>query len=184
VCFPYWSDDHTISVAELTPNGTPKAYPDIVWNQKSGAPENRWVCVQSVVVDDTDALWVLDPAAPKTDLIVKGGPKLVKIDMATNKPVQTVAFESIAPEHSSLNDVHFDTATGHAFITESGVGAIIVVDLKKRAKRGAFSQIIRPPRLKRARRFVVDGMKIVDPKTGKAPAFHSEAPRTIKVADG
>jgi hypothetical protein len=41
--------------------------------------------VQSVVVDDQDNLWVLDPAAPKMQEIVEGGPKLVKIDLATNR---------------------------------------------------------------------------------------------------
>ncbi len=27
-------------------------------------PATQFVCVQSIVVDDTDALWVVDPAAP------------------------------------------------------------------------------------------------------------------------
>ena len=52
-------------------------------------PTQRWICVQSVVVDDQDALWVLDPASPKTEAVVKGGPKLVKIDLVTNKVTQT-----------------------------------------------------------------------------------------------
>ena len=33
-------------------------------------------------------------------------------------------------ERSDRNDMRMDTKTGHAFITESGTGAIIVVDLK------------------------------------------------------
>jgi hypothetical protein len=84
VNFPFWSDDHTISVAEIV-QGKPKPFPDDTWNEKAGPPAQRWVCVQSVVVDDQDALWVLDPASPKTEAVVKGGPKLVKIDLATNK---------------------------------------------------------------------------------------------------
>ena len=87
--------------------------------------------MQSVVVDDQDALWVLDPASPKTEAVVEGGPKLVKIDLATNKVMQTITFdENVAPKRSYLNDVRLDTKTGDAFITESGTGAIIVVDLK------------------------------------------------------
>jgi hypothetical protein len=43
--------------------------------------------VQSVVVDDQDNLRVLDPAAPKMQATVKGGPKLVKIDLRTNQVV-------------------------------------------------------------------------------------------------
>jgi DNA-binding beta-propeller fold protein YncE len=77
--------------------------------------------VQSVVVDDQDALWVLDPTSPKTEAVVKGGSKLVKIDLAKNKVTQSIIFdENVAPERSYLNDVRVDTRTGHAFITESG----------------------------------------------------------------
>src|SRR6266536_2771305 len=70
VNFPYWSDDHSLSVAEIV-NGQPQAFPDDQWN-KSGPPESHFVCVQSVVVDDQDNLWSLDPAAPKMQEIVKG----------------------------------------------------------------------------------------------------------------
>src|SRR2546423_12023350 len=126
VNFPYWSDDHSLSVAEIV-NGQPRAFPDEEWN-KPGAPDSHFVCVQSVVVDDQDNLWILDPAAPKMQEIVKGGPKLVKVDLATNRVVQKIPFgEDVAPAKSYLNDVRIDTANGKAFITEFGRGAIIVV---------------------------------------------------------
>ncbi len=129
VNFPYWSDDHSISVAEIV-NGQLRAFPNDEWN-KQGPSGSHFVCVQSVVVDDHDNLWVLDPAAPKMQEIVKGGPKLVKIDLVTNQVVQTIPFgENVAPKKSYLNDVRIDTRTDTAFITESANGAIIVVDLK------------------------------------------------------
>src|SRR5438046_809261 len=129
VNFPYWSDDHFLSVAEII-NGQSRAFPDEEWN-KPGTPDSHFVCVQSVVVDDQDNLWILDPAAPKMQEIVKGGPKLVKVDLGTNKVVQTIPFgEDVAPSKSYLNDVRIDTAGEKAFITESAKGAIIVVDLK------------------------------------------------------
>jgi hypothetical protein len=57
------------------------------------------------VVDDQDALWVLDPASPKTEAIVEGGPKLVKIDLTTNKVVQTITLdENVEPKRSYLNE--------------------------------------------------------------------------------
>ncbi len=128
VNFPYWSDDHPMSVAEIV-NGQPRAFPDEEWN-KPGPPGSHFICVQSVVVDDEDNLWILDPAAPKMQEIVKGGPKLVKVDLTTNKVVQTIPFgEDVAPAKSYLNDVRIDTANQKAFVTESGKGAIIVVDL-------------------------------------------------------
>ena len=84
VNFPFWSDDHTISVAEVV-DGKPKPFPDEAWNAKAGPAAQRWICVQSVVVDDQDALWVLDPASPKTQAVVEGGPKLVKIDLVQTR---------------------------------------------------------------------------------------------------
>jgi hypothetical protein len=63
VNFPLWSDDHLLSVAEII-DGQPRPFPNEEWN-KPGDPSSHFVCVQSVVVDDEDNLWVLDPAAPK-----------------------------------------------------------------------------------------------------------------------
>ncbi len=173
VNFPYWADDHTTSVAEVV-EGKAVPYPDEAWQGKSGDPQKRWVCVQSVVVDDEDFLWVLDAASPKTEGTVAGGPKLVKIDLKTNQPVQTIALDaSVAPEKSYLNDVRFDTKTGHAFITESGTGAIIVVDLKSGKARRLLADHA-STKVEGDKEITVDGMKVVDPKTGKAPAFHAD----------
>ena len=129
VNFPDWSADHTISVAEIV-NGKPQPYPNPEWNQ-TGSPNDHFVCVQSVYVDESDSLWVLDPAAPKMKAIVKGGPKLVKIDLVKNEVVQTIRFgPETAPEKSYLNDIRVDVKTGTAYITDSGLGAIVVVDLQ------------------------------------------------------
>jgi sugar lactone lactonase YvrE len=173
VNFPFWSDGHTVSVAEII-DGRPKPFPDDTWNAKSGPPQGRWICVQSVVVDDQGALWILDPASPKTEGVVKGGPKLVKVDLSTNQVVQTIPFdESIAPARSYLNDVRVDTSSGHAFITESGLGAIIVVDLKTGEARRLLAN--HPStKVEPGAEIVVDGMKIIDPKTGQAPEFHAD----------
>jgi hypothetical protein len=103
--FPYWSGDPSISVAEIV-DGRRKAFPNDEWN-KPGLAGSHFVCVQSVIVNDQDNSWVLDPAAPKMQEIVKGGPKLVKIDLATNQVVQTIPFgEDVAPKKSYLNDVN------------------------------------------------------------------------------
>jgi hypothetical protein len=48
VNFPYWSDDHSISVAEVV-NGQPKAFPNDEWNTP-GPVASHFVCVQSVIV--------------------------------------------------------------------------------------------------------------------------------------
>lgn len=129
VNFPNWSDDHTVSVAEIV-DGKPVPFPNEEWN-RSGSAKDHFVCVQSVHVDGSDSLWILDPAAPMMKEIVKGGPKLVKVDLVKNEIVQTIPFgEDAAPKKSYLNDVRVDTKTQTAFITDSGLGAIVVVDLR------------------------------------------------------
>jgi sugar lactone lactonase YvrE len=136
VNFPRWTEDSPVSVAELR-DGEVKPYPDEEWNAWRNAkkdeitPNDHWVCVQSVVADQRGSLWVLDPAAPAQAHMVSGGPKLVKIDLATDKVTQTIAFdEDAAPQGSYLNDVRFSKDGKYAFITDSGVtGALLVVDI-------------------------------------------------------
>jgi sugar lactone lactonase YvrE len=172
VNFPYWSDDHSISVAEIV-NGQPKAFPNDEWN-KAGPAGSHFICVQSVVVDDLDNLWVVDPAAPKMQEIVKGGPKLVKIDLATNQVVQTIPFgEDVAPKKSYLNDVRIDTRTNTAFITESGRGAIIVVDLKSsKARRLLDGHPSTQP--EKDVKLVVDGKALIDQQKKTPPRIASD----------
>ena len=171
VNFPNWSDDHTLSVAEII-DGKPVAYPNEEWNG-AGAPEKHFVCVQSVYVDESDSLWVLDPAAPKMKEIVQGGPKLVKIDLVKNAVVQTIAFsENVAPKKSYLNDVRVDTKTQTAFITDSGLGAIVVVDLRtgkaRRVLEGDHST-----QAEKDFRLQVKGRELLG-ENGQPPQIHSD----------
>ena len=137
VNFPRWTEDTAVSVAEVLAGGEVKPYPDQEWNSWRNArkdevtPQDHWVCVQSVVADGRGSLWVLDPAAPAQSHVVDKGPKLVRIDLASDKVTQTIAFdEAAAPQGSYLNDVRFSNDGKYAFITDSGVkGALLVVDL-------------------------------------------------------
>jgi sugar lactone lactonase YvrE len=63
---------------------------------------------------------------------VQGGPKLVKIDLKTNKVAQVIRFEeTVAPQGSYLNDVRLSPDGRHAYLTDSGAkGALVVVDLQ------------------------------------------------------
>lgn len=132
VCYPRWSNDVPISVAEILQTGEIVPYPNEEWNQWDAAssPTNRFVCVQSVFVDDQDFLWVLDPANPWFQGVLGDGPKLIKIDLSKNEVVQVIRFaDEITPPNCYLNDVRIDTKNGFAYITDSGLGAIIVVNL-------------------------------------------------------
>ena len=134
VNFPRWSEDAPISVAEIK-DGKAVPYPDEEWNRYRNAaplsPADHFVCVQAMTADGKGNLWVIDPAAPNTEFIVPGGPKLVKIDLKTNKVVQVMSFGTdVAPQGSYLNDVRFSPDDKWAYITDSGAtGALVVVDL-------------------------------------------------------
>ncbi|WP_182084955.1 L-dopachrome tautomerase-related protein [Aureimonas sp. ME7] len=142
VNFPRWTEDSPISVGEWK-DGALVPYPNDEWNAWRNArkdelsPGDHFVCVQSVVADGRGHLWVLDAAAPAQSLLVPGGAKLVAIDLETNKPSKTIAFdETVAPQGSYLNDVRFSADGRHAFITDSGAkGALIVVDLESKQAR-------------------------------------------------
>ncbi|KQO49431.1 hypothetical protein ASF24_09845 [Methylobacterium sp. Leaf86] len=136
VNFPRWTEDSAISVAEVK-DGRIAPFPDAEWNAWRNARKDEvsagdhWICVQSVVASPDGNLWVLDPAAPAMAALVKNGPKLVEIDLKTNKPARIIAFdEAVAPQGSYLNDVRFSPDGKTAYITDSGAsGALVVVDL-------------------------------------------------------
>jgi sugar lactone lactonase YvrE len=90
-----------------------------------------------VVVGPDDRLWALDTGSVDMKSIQgQEWPKLVGIDLATNRVVQTIRFPpEVVRKESYLNDVRFDLRRGKkgmAFITDSasnGENGIIVVDL-------------------------------------------------------
>jgi sugar lactone lactonase YvrE len=174
VNFPYWSDNHSISVAELGEKSGLTPYPDTYWNSNEGPVDRRFICVQSVVVDDQGALWVLDPASVKFEGVIPGGAKLVKIDLKTGKVVQDIVFpDAVAPKKSYLNDVRFDTQNGFAFITDSGIGGLVVVDLKTHGSRRVLQN---HPSTKAEPGVTLDieGVKLMDAKSGEPVQINSD----------
>ncbi len=138
VNFPRWTEDSPISVAEVARDGSLRAYPDARWNEWRNARANvlpvadRFVCVQSIVPDGQGNLWVVDAGAPGNERILEGAPKLVKIDLATNRVSKVIAIPGdVALQGTYLNDIRFSPDGRIGYITDSGTrGAIIVVDLE------------------------------------------------------
>lgn len=134
--FPKWGDDVAFTVAEVL-NGEAVAYPDEAINQTNpGDPATALVSVQSVVVDPSDRLWILDTGSPRFQPTKYGGPKLVCVDLSTNRVIKKILFpQDVALPTTYLNDVRFDLrrgSEGMAFITDSaqkGPNGVIVVDL-------------------------------------------------------
>jgi len=146
VNFPRWSEDAPVSVAELK-DGKPVPFPDADWNGWRNAksdtvdPKTHFVCVQSVVADQQDRLWVVDAAAPAMAHVIKDGPKLVGIDLKTNQVVKTIPFDSSTVLQASyINDVRIAPDGKTAYLTDSGAeGALIVVDLDSGSAKRVLS---------------------------------------------
>ena len=180
VNFPRWTDDAPVSVALVGPGGKLTPYPDAEWNAWRNARMatmgvgDHFVCVQSVVQDGHGGLWVLDAAAPGNEKILPGGPKLVKVDLATNKVAKVIAMPpDVALEGTYLNDIRFSPDGKTGYITDSGTkGAIIVVDLDAgtafRALDGAAST-----QMDKGVTVTVDGQPLRRPD-GRQPAFAAD----------
>jgi sugar lactone lactonase YvrE len=135
--FPRWGDKVDYTVAEIQ-NGRVVAYPDAKINVANlERPSESFISVQSVVVDSQDRLWILDTGSIEFGPTTYGGPKLVGVDLQSNKIFKTILFpQEVALPTTYLNDIRFDLRRGKegvAFITDSsqnGPNGIIVVDLE------------------------------------------------------
>ncbi|MGI5414074.1 L-dopachrome tautomerase-related protein [Streptomyces chartreusis] len=134
VSFPRLGDNVPFTVAEIR-DGKAVAYPNAEVNRQDPADQaGHFQSVHSVVVDAADRLWVLDSGSPGFAGSSYGGPKLVAIDLHTNRVVKKIVFpRDVVPGNSYLNDIRFDLRRGRggtAYITDPlGTTGIIVVDL-------------------------------------------------------
>ncbi|MCP3799207.1 major royal jelly family protein [Allokutzneria sp. A3M-2-11 16] len=133
VNFPRWGDPVPFTVAEVV-RGKAVPFPNQeINNPDEKDPARHFLSVQSVVVDGQDRLWALDTGSPQFRPTSPGGPKLVGIDLRTNKVFRTILFPpAVAQRSSYLNDVRFDLRRNRAYITDSapaGPNGIVVVDL-------------------------------------------------------
>jgi sugar lactone lactonase YvrE len=178
VNFPRWTEDSPVSVAEVK-GGKAVPYPDEAWNswrnakQDEISPNDHFVSVQSVVADGRGSLWIVDPAAPALEQIVKGGPKLVQIDLASNKVAKTIPFdERVAPQGTYLNDIRFSPDGKWGYLTDSGRGALLVVNLDS----GEIRRVLDGVSSTQAEKGVqvhLDGQVLRRPD-GKAPSFAAD----------
>ena len=180
VNFPRWTDDAPISVGEVMADGTVRPYPDAKWNSWRNAKANElpvgeyFVCVQSIVPDGHGNLWVLDPGAPGNEKILEGAPKLVRIDLKTNKVTKVILVgPTVALQGTYLNDIRFSPDGKTGYITDSGTrGAIIVVDLVSGA---AFRALDGHPstQIDKSVTVAIEGKPLVRPD-GRQPAFAAD----------
>ena len=127
VGMPRWIQQDSFSIGEYK-GGNVVPYPGNSWNDwsKKESPEKHFVNINAlrIEMDKPNDLWAVDCTQGK------GGAKLIKLDLTNNSVARVYHFDSkIVPVPGGcLNDVR--VAGTHAFLTESGTGAIITVDLQ------------------------------------------------------
>lgn len=96
-------------------------YPDAAF-------QSRFRNVQDLWTDDQNQLWVLDskPGSTNTD----GQFALYDFDLGQNKLLRVYNFEDLPKAKSALNDVRVDHLHGMAYLSDPGLCAIVVLNLK------------------------------------------------------
>ena len=137
---PLWTGNAGPAVAIVGKNGTLKPYPDASWNNwKPGSdPSHAFVSVNAIHEDAHGDLWIVDTGSPEFGgTPVENGAKVVHIDPRTDTVVRVYTFpkESILA-HSYVDDIRING--NHAYLTDAGEGAILVLDLDNGSVRRRF----------------------------------------------
>lgn len=138
VNYPYWLDKHSYSVVEVGKDGKPVLFPDTAWNsfKKGDDGTNKFVCVQAVVADEENHLWIVDPAGIGLSDVYQKSNKLIEFDLKTNKIVKIYKFpEDVAGPKTYINDIRLDLKNGFGYMSSSSNGGIVVLNLKTGASK-------------------------------------------------
>jgi sugar lactone lactonase YvrE len=134
VSFPH-REPFSCFLEEIT-GGKRIPFPDREWNKYlPESPDDHFLNVQALYADENDCLWVLDSApggggVPKGGSPGKGRFKLLRIDLRDNKVKRIYRFEDLPRDRSALNDVNIDNQRQLAYLSDPGLSAIVVLDLK------------------------------------------------------
>ena len=163
ITFPKMPENYDYGLAEIV-KGERQPYPNAEWNQwDSLNPQNRFMNVQALFVDQTDALWVLDPSNPGEEPPIVAGIKLLKINLVTNQVEKIYRFEDLPRERTALNDVRVDTRRQVAYLSDPKRSAIVVLDLttgKSRSLLEGDKSTSADPEFK----LIIDGKEVKDNK--------------------
>ncbi len=174
VCYPRRSGEDDASVVEIISPDQVEPFPPTRWNEPfdAGNAASRFVCVQSVYIDDRNDLWILDSGKSHFGGVIAGGPKLVRIDLDGNrvKKVYPIGADAVRSD-SYLDDVRVDAKRGVAYITDAGDGGIVLLDLKSGAVRRVLDD--HPSTQSEATVVKVEGEKWKRPD-GTAPDVHAD----------
>ncbi len=151
--------------------GQLKPYPDASWNAwKAGGDATRaWVHANSIRFGPDGTLWVVDFGSEGLgESVVKHGPKLVGMNIATGQVVETLYLDDLTHPESALDDVRFNG--NHAYLTDAGWPGLIVVHLPDGKAYRALNDTDTVKALKPLRG---EGQELQD-KHGKPIYFHAD----------
>ncbi|KAI5917580.1 major royal jelly protein-domain-containing protein [Camillea tinctor] len=121
--------------------------PDGLYSETNGimfgsSDSSHFISVQALYVTPDDTLWVLDSgrptinqsSRPSSTYAAPGGPKLVAIDLSTDKVTRTYTLPpSVHYPDSYMNDLRFDLRTN---ATAAGGGIVYIVDSSNEGRTG------------------------------------------------
>jgi sugar lactone lactonase YvrE len=92
--------------------------------------------------------------------------------LSKNELIQQINFNTlVAPQQSYLNDIRVDTKRGYAYITDSGLGAIVVINLENGEIRRLLAD--HPSTKAEDIILVIEGKEWLRPN-GSRPQIHSD----------
>lgn len=128
VLYPRLNGEAGPRIAEMKA-GRPVPYPDAAWNdwQPGAATAQKFVRVNSLRIGPDGLLWVVDTGTARMGgYILPGGPKLVALDLATNRVVRTLPLDAVLKPNSFVDDVRFLGNT--LYLSDAGAPALLVLD--------------------------------------------------------
>lgn len=132
--YPRWHEPYRYALVEVGKNNEVKPFPNAEWNTwdvaKGGDKNTHFLGVQAVVIDDKDVMWVVDAGYARNAEGDNKGQKLVKINLRKNEVEKIYPLYPTLSVNSYANDIRIDTKKQLAYLTNSGEGGIIIVDLK------------------------------------------------------
>lgn len=147
VSFPRRGGAYEHGLVEVI-DGKTTPFPDEEWNRE-GDEANHFASVQDLFVDARDFLWVLDSKPSPggsifgndgKDKVEEGHFKLLKINLKTNQIERVYTFDDLDKTRSGLNDVRVDTEKGLAYLSDPGLAAIVILDLKTGKTRAVLEK--------------------------------------------
>ncbi|BCQ56813.1 major royal jelly family protein [Burkholderia gladioli] len=140
VSSPKWTGGTGPALATIEADGRLAPYPDATWNGWTpGADAARaFVSINAIHREADGSLWIVDTGSPEFGgTPVPNGAKLVQVDPREDRVLRVYPFPASAIRaHTYVDDVRIHGR--HAYLTDAGEGAILVLDLDSGAVRRRF----------------------------------------------